>query len=301
MVSPRAKGLFQRVIGQSGGEFGTPDARDAFPSLGQVEKAGISYAGRFGVRSIEALRKIPADRIVAMDQIVHLAEGFGALNATIDGMVIPDTVRSLYKAGKQAKVDLLVGSNADEGVNTLGPLVGAAGYVAETRAAYGGFADRFLAQYPAASDAGAETSQLRRKSDEAAWRAYSWAAFQARAGIRNVYLYRFSTIPPFQPWPKLNAAGHGAELPYLFGFPPVELLAKYEPPEKAALHARIADQIQAYWTNFAKTGNPNGPGLPHWPSFNTDSPQLLNIGDDFAAEGLPNRAALDLFDAYHQH
>lgn len=299
MTSPQAHGLFRRVIGQSGGEFGTPNTKDTFPTLRQLEQMGASYVSKFGVSSIEDLRNVSADKIVAMDTAILRTGGVSAINANIDGAVIPNTVRGLYQAGRQSKVDLLVGSNADEGVNTLGPLMNAAAYIAYTRASYGNFADRFLAHYPARSEAEAETSQLRRQSDETAWRAYSWAKLQAAAGIRNVFLYRFTTIPPFQPWPKLNAAGHGAELPYLFGFPPIELLAKYESPEKAALHTRIADQIQTYWTNFAKTGDPNGPGLPPWPVFNSRSPMILNMADDFVAEDLPNRPGLDLLDDYH--
>jgi para-nitrobenzyl esterase len=299
MVSPQAHGLFRRVIGQSGGEFGTADAKDMFPTLRHAEQTGVSYVSKFGVSSIEDLRHVPADKIVAMDAAIVRTGGVSAINANIDGAVIPHVVRSLYQAGKQAKVDLLAGSNADEGVNTLGTLMNAAAYIADTKATHGNFADRFLAYYPASSDAEAETSQLRRQSDETAWRAYSWATFQAKAGIRNVYLYRFSTIPPFQPWPKLNAAGHGAELPYLFGYPPIELLAKYEAPEKAALHMRIADQIQTYWTNFAKTGDPNGRGLPPWPPFRSGSPNILNMANKFMAEDLPNQPGLDLLDDYH--
>lgn len=127
----------------------------------------------------------------------------------------------------------------------------------------------------------------------------SWARFQSKRGVRRVYVYRFSTVPPFGIWGKLHAAGHGAELPYVFGFPPVELLVKYEPAAKAALHARIEDEIQSYWTNFARTGDPNGPRLPLWPAFNDRSERILNMSDTFSAEELPSRAALALLDAYH--
>ncbi len=257
MVSPEARGLFRRVIASSGGEFGTVRAKDVFPTLAQAELSGTAYVARFGASSIAEMREISAERIIAMDNEMLQAGGVSALGVNLDGRLIPQEVRALYESKKQARVDLLVGSNADEGVNTLGPLASAADYIAETRERYGDFADRFLSLYPAASDAEAAQSQLHRKADDVAWREVSWARLQANVGVRHVYLYRFSTVPPFAPWPKLNAAGHGAELPYVFGFPPVELLAKFEPPEKATLHARIEDQIQTYWTNFAKTGDPN--------------------------------------------
>jgi para-nitrobenzyl esterase len=297
MVSPLARGLFQRVIGSSGGALGKSDN----PTLAQAEQIGIAYVAQFGVHSMREMRQVSADKIIAMDSRTKSPDGANGTNrASIDGHAIPASVRALYVAGKQAHVDLLIGSNADEGVNTLGPPMDAARYAADTWARYSDFADRFLALYPARSDTEAAASQLRRQSDDTAWRAYSWAQLQARADVRQVYLYRFSTIPPFGRWPKLHAAGHGAELPYVFGFPPIELLPKYESAEKAALHARIEDRIQTYWTNFAKTGDPNGPGLPQWPAFRSSAPKLLNMGDEFAAEDLPNRPALELLDAYNR-
>ncbi|HVS75334.1 MAG TPA: carboxylesterase family protein, partial [Steroidobacteraceae bacterium] len=218
----------------------------------------------------------------------------------IDGHLIPGEVRALYSEGKQVPADLLVGSNSDEGVNlAFGPPESAAAFRAGVRIRYGDFAARFLKLYPANSDAQARQSQLRLRSDDVSWRMVSWARFQSQRGVRHVYLYRFSTVPPFRPWAQLHAAGHGAELPYVFGFPPVELLFKNEPAEEAALHARIEDEIQSYWTNFAKTGDPNAPGLPPWPEFNDESEQILNMGNTFRAGGLPNQAALGLLDTYH--
>jgi para-nitrobenzyl esterase len=168
-------------------------------------------------------------------------------------------VRSLYSQEKEIPVDLLVGSNADEGVNpSLRPPESAAAYTADLRARYGDFAQRFFKLYPAGSDAEAKQSQPRLKSDDESWRVVSWARFQSKRGVRHVYVYRFSTVPPFAPWAKLHSAGHGAELPYVFGFPPIELLQKFEPADKAALHARIEDEIQSYWIQGHKIRGSEG-------------------------------------------
>ncbi len=299
MVCPAAQGLFRRVIASSGGEFGTEARHDADPTLIEAERAGIAFLKKLGASTIADARNVPAAKIVALDSAME-KDGVSALRANIDDHLIPAQVRALYSRGKQVPVDLLVGSNADEGVNlAFGPPESAAAYRAQVRARYGDFAERFLKLYPGRTDAEARQSQLRLASDDMSWRMVSWARFQARRGVRHVYLYRFSTIPPFLPWVKLHAAGHGAELPYVFGYPPIELLKKFEPAQKAALHTRIEEEIQSYWTNFAKTGDPNGPGLPTWPAFNDESEQILDMGDTFVAGELPNRGALTLLDKYH--
>ena len=300
MVCPAARGLFRRVIAESGGEFGTEARHDsAFRPLAQAEQAGVDYLKRLGASTIAEARRLPADKIVALDSAMS-KDHVSALQLNIDGHLIPAEVRALYSKGEQAPVDLLVGSNADEGINpAFGPPEPAAAYTADLGARYGDFADRFLQLYPATSDAEAEQSQLRLHSDEVSWRMVSWGRFQSKRRVGHVYIYRFATVPPFAPWGTLHAAGHGAELPYVFGFPPVELLQKFEPADKAALHARIERDIQSYWTNFAKTGDPNGLGLPVWPAFDEKQEQILNMGDTFAATELPNRPALALLDAYH--
>jgi para-nitrobenzyl esterase len=298
MVVPQARGLFRRVIASSGGEFGSTTAHDVFPALADAEQDGIAYVLSFGVSSITAMRRIPADRIVETDAGLIQPGGATALGPNIDRHLIPDEVRSLYRAGKQARVDLLVGSNADEGVNTLGPALPARAYIRGLRR-YGGYADRFLALYPARSDQEAAQSQMRAKADEVAWRELSWARFQDDIGVKHIYLYRFSTIPPFQPWLALHAAGPGAELPYVFGFPPASALAQYEAPDKAAMHSQIEQQIQSYWTNFAKTGDPNGVGVTQWPAFSKTSEKMLQMGDRFAAADIVDLQAMNLLEAIH--
>jgi para-nitrobenzyl esterase len=300
MVSPQAQGLFRRVIASSGGEMGTEGAKDSFPALAKAERTGMTFVAQAGVRSIAEMRRIPADKIVAMDSEVRSPDGVNGINSVnIDGYVIPEEVRALYLKGREMHVDLLVGSNADEGVNTLGPPASVATYIKNIKKRYGDFADRFLALYPASSDPEAAQSQMQAKSDDTFWRAATWARLHARAGNTHVYLYRITTIPPFGPWPKLGKIGHGAELPYVFGYPSTSLLEAHEGAAKAALHTRIENEIQSYWTNFAKTGDPNGPGLPRWPRFELKTQKAMDMGDNFVAVDLPERAAVDLLDAYH--
>jgi para-nitrobenzyl esterase len=301
MVSPSAQGLFRRVIAAAGGDMGMRPDGGSWLKLTDAERQGVAYANRLNARSLAELRAIPAEKIVALDASQERANGTSgiAANPNIDGRLIPENVRTLYRQKKQARVDLLVGANADEGINTVGPPLSAQAYIADVRKHYRSFADRMLALYPAGSDAEAATSQIHLATDDVAWREYSWARFQAGADVGNVYLYRFSTIPPFGQWSKIHAVGHGAELPYWFGYPDTKLLVAFEGAEKAALHTKIEDDLQTYWTNFAKTGNPNGPGLPPWTPFEPAQPRIMDLNDHFAMEALPNKPAMDLLEDFN--
>jgi para-nitrobenzyl esterase len=104
-----------------------------------------------------------------------------------------------------------------------------------------------------------------------------WA--ETHAGTGNpVYAYYFTRVPPYPPFRFRGIAGHGAELIYLFGFPPPLFFYAVEFPWNAARDAELSDQMISYWTNFAKTGNPNGEGLPNWPEYGT-AQEALELGD----------------------
>jgi para-nitrobenzyl esterase len=105
----------------------------------------------------------------------------------------------------------------------------------------------------------------------------NWARLHAE-GPAEVYAYYFTKVPPYPPFRFRGIAGHGAELIYLFGFPPPIFFYAVEFPWNAARDAELTDIIASYWTNFAKRGNPNGAGLPRWPVFDADE-QILEIGE----------------------
>jgi len=140
---------------------------------------------------------------------------------------------------------------------------------------------------------------VRLQTEDFGWRIATWARQHARSRTNRVFAYYFSRVPPFPPFRQLGAAGHGAELPYVFGFPPSAAFYHMEPPEKAGRDARLAEEMQTYWTNFAKTGDPNGGGLPHWPQFTMDREQVLEFGDAVETRSLPNKAEHALMSAYY--
>jgi para-nitrobenzyl esterase len=105
----------------------------------------------------------------------------------------------------------------------------------------------------------------------------NWARLHAQ-GPSEVYAYYFTKVPPYPPFRFRGIAGHGAELIYLFGFPPPILFYAVQFPWNAARDAELTDIIASYWTNFAKRGNPNGEELPKWPVFDAEE-QILEIGE----------------------
>jgi para-nitrobenzyl esterase len=101
------------------------------------------------------------------------------------------------------------------------------------------------------------------------------AGFVAR-NDNPAYVYRFAFMPDVLKRRGAPGVPHGGEIPFVFGFGP---LAAFAPPQDIA----TSEMMQNYWTNFAKTGDPNAPGLPLWPKFEGRSPSTLVIDEKTAA------------------
>lgn len=223
MISPLARGLFQKAIGESGGDMGPTGTGEGIPVLADAEKVGVAFASSLGSHSIAELRRVSAEAITAakfpgLPEVRHY-DGNGAI---VDGYVIPGDTYALYASGKQADIPLLVGYNAEEDQKAF------------------------------------------------RWQVWAWACAHARTSHSRVYFYRFAGEHSY----------HGAELPYVFMF---TLRSRGWP----AADRKIAETIAAYWTHFAKTGNPNSPGLPFWPPFDDQHGAAMSLGLEFAAAPLP--------------
>ena len=273
-VSPLAKGLFQRAIMQSLPLMFQPARRlrGWHAALAPAEVQGKKLAS-----DIPALRTIPADQIVT-----RMAAGPTLSTGThfypvVDGWVLPDDPADLVGTPRQARVAVLTGYNADEGTFFL---VNAPKTTAEfqsfVRYKFGeAQLQSILTMYPAKTDAEAPAALARFFGD---YELIASTVLTARemARVSQVHLYQFSRVGP--PARKLwNGAAHTSDLPYVFDHV-TTASDDFDPLDRT-----ISDAIAGAWVRFAKTGDPNGPGLPVWPAYRPPAYQYLNYSDTIAA------------------
>jgi len=281
--SPEAKGLFQRGIAQSGSWMGIRISKPM--TLSQAEAAGLKVAEDAGAKSLAELRDKSAD------ELLKIGRGTGPI---VDGWFIPTDLSTLYFQGRQNDVDVLVGSNQDEG--TFFPRSGATSadeFIKQARQRFGSLAEAFLKLYPAGSDAEAGVSQLTSFRDELAWLMRTWARLQSTRGKGKTYLYYFTHVPPVAPGTPSRGATHGAETSYVFqnlvpaGLPWTDMDRK------------VADSLSSYWANFAAHGDPNRKGLPVWPPYNQkNSNRPMVLGDRIEIGPGLDPAKIEFFDKY---
>jgi para-nitrobenzyl esterase len=295
MASPLAKGLFIRVIGMSGADMGAAGSPGDMPLKAQAEANGVAFAESLGATSLASLRLLPAQTLAARGSESQIP---GLDLPNIDGYVLPQEVHaSLATRADAANIDLMVGIDAQEGATMVGTPMHVNAYTAMVRTRYGALADRILAHFPARSDVEAASNQARLATADVAWRTFTWGRIHDEHRGARTYGYVFSRVPPWPPFATLHAAGHGAELPYVFGFPPRLAFFASTWPWKAWRDSAIAGEIQSYWTNFAKTGDPNGNALPTWSQLGA-SDSILDFSDSTHMAGLPDRPAFSLMDAH---
>ena len=276
MASPMAAGLFQRAILESGDCQGilNQDLHTALPYnsiIGSGEGAGERLVGDLGIAGdsdlLRKLRGLPAETILD----AWTKDPQVSLDAVVDGWLIPEQPARTFAEGKQLRVPVLVGSTSDEATIFTGHGGGPKTvdqYRKYLEGDVGKFADQEFRAYPAADDAEVPAQFLRLQNDSFAYGAFSMAQAMTRAG-QKAYLYRFSYAGAGKR--ARLGAHHGLELLFLSDSFPSDW-------ERDQDDQGFGEVMRAYWTQFAKTGNPNAPGLPAWPAYDTRGDQYFELG-----------------------
>lgn len=294
-ASPLAHGLFHRAIGQSGGAFQPLSFRDQAASYSEPaeavgERFGTALAGEGGDASLAALRTLPAERVLEVQADPQFSD-YGTL-AIVDGQVIPEEVATIFETGKQADVPVLIGSNADEGTAFMEYFTPTFG---EGKVGLNAYLQTTLPEV--AAEAAALYSA---EDDEQAIAAWSdlfgdvLFAYPMRAWARgmenvssNAYLYWFTWWPPVENREQYRAF-HAGEIGYVFGN--LDLFDAVPTDDDRALSELMAN----IWTQFAKTGDPNGEGLPSWPAYSQASESYMELGQETGAKSHLNMERMAL-------
>jgi para-nitrobenzyl esterase len=255
MASPLSKGLVAGAIGESGALLGLQPP----PSLAQGEKSGSDFAVRAGAASLAELRAMPAEQLLQ----ATAKPGAPWIGTIVDGYVLPRAPAAIYAAGEQAHVPLLAGWNSAEG--WAGSIVGKLPATEENFAAalqklYGDKADAARKAY--AGDVHQAATDL--ASDRfIAFGTWKWIDVHARTSGKPTYRYYYTRPRPATKagGPAAEGAGHSVEIEYALGN-----LDGNQVYAWTAQDREVSRQMQSYFVNFIKTGNPNGKGLAQWPA-----------------------------------
>jgi para-nitrobenzyl esterase len=299
LTSPLARGLFHRAIMQSA-STGELQVRLRRPVMHfeSAEAAGEAFAKKLSGEEGDPLGDLRAMSWEELYERDAALPDFDRYHYPIvDGFVLPKSVLEAFLDGDQARVPLMVGSNADEG-SLLYSLGDAALYgrlpgptTQEEYAKYlsdslGPDAERALELYPAADDAGVFDAASRIYGDSRFGATARFYAGKMMDSGQPTYLYFFTRVPPS---PKQTAgAFHAAEIAFVF-----DKSVPLFPFDDQDLVIR--ETMGGCWTRFAKAGDPNGEGLPDWPRFSREEPRNMVLGPEIGAAPIERAEAYDIF------
>lgn len=256
IASPLAKGLFHKAIAQSVGLFSDLPVT----TLAQAEKSGEALMERAKASNLAGLRNMKADEI-------QKASGrtYGPVR---DGKTIPFNLTEHFKEGRQNDVPTLTGWVTGDGALVGTPNGDIEAFTKRAKDRYGDKAPQFLEIFPAGSKDQCKASQERQ------W-LISFAALAshqlARFSKHPCFLYEFSFVPTDKPGLPNYGAFHTAEVPFAY-----HNLNRWKRPWTST-DLKVEEIMSSYWANFARTGNPNGSGLPEWKPYDKETGHVQQL------------------------
>jgi para-nitrobenzyl esterase len=288
VTSPLSKGLFAGAIAESGSDLGESLPRP----LAVGELAGVEFAAKVGATSLADLRKIPADTLLKLSGSFHFPE-------VIDGYFIPESPQAIFEAGKEMQVPLLAGWNSAEVdyhsvINKDSATTD--NYKKALTRLYGDKAADVLNVYPANTDADVKQAATDLAADRfIVYATWKFIDMQSKTNSKPVYSYIFSRVRQNKVGKSIEmGAAHSSEIEYALGN-----LATNPVYNWSADDYKVSNEMESYFANFIKTGNPNGPGLPEWMNFKTSGQRLI-IDVNTISVPQKNRDRYNLLDSIYK-
>lgn len=295
LTIPAAKGLFHKAIGESSGGrdgvlTGRPINKENADPLYTVsaETIGINFARKYKIESTDAaalakLRALSAEEIVDGGQETDGQDGPRIYSGPIlDGKLVVETAESAYKVGRQLNIPLIIGNCSAE---IGGPFVSNASSKEALFASFGELEAEAKAAFDPYGNKQFDEVITMFNTD---WVWGEPARFTARAFVAKrapAYIYQFGYVPPAMRERARYGAGHGSEVSFVFN----TLNARWGNPGEATPEEKaLARIMNTYWANFAKTGNPNGKGVPTWPQYDSQKEEILDIDLDGKSVAKPD-------------
>ena len=277
MASPLSKNLMAKAIGESGGALGSSSHPTETLTEREAKDAALAEKA-FHTSNLAELRKLSTEQILA-----GVSASKAKFGPDVDGYFLPKPIAEIYAAGEQAHVPLIGGWNNDEmraAVLMKAEKPTVASYAEQAKKDYGPAAPEFLKLYPGTTDAEALQSAGDLVSDRfIVFSTWKWLEAQVKTGGAPVYRYLFALPAPTDKYhPVKVGTFHSDDIEYVFGTLDSRPGAVFTADDRA-----VSALFEKYWTNFAKTGDPNGAGLPQWPVYKPTDFQVMRLDAHSAA------------------
>ena len=288
LTIPSTKGLFHKVISHSGGGrdgvlTGRPinkEDADVFYKV-SAETIGMNFAQAKGINGTDAttlakLRAMPADSIIDSGRETNGPNGPRTYSGPVfDGKLVTQTAETAYLAGKQTKIPMIIGNCSAE---IGGAFVSNAKTKEELFASFGDLESEAKAAYDPDGNKTFNEVIAKFNTDWVWGEPGRMAARATLAKGSTAYVFQFGYVPTAAQLRSPFGAGHGSDISFVFN----TLGARWGGPGGAAPvitseESELAKNMCKYWSNFAKTGNPNGQDLPNWPVYNNQNQDILDV------------------------